>query len=56
MYRAQSIQIQNDLESKINDVKDEESNIMKEIKKYLIILQKWKKVHESVIRISLEIC
>lgn len=33
MYRAQSIQIQNDLESKINDVKDEESNIMKEIKK-----------------------
>ena len=33
VYRAQSIQIQNDLESKINDVKDEESNIMKEIKK-----------------------
>lgn len=33
MYRAQSIQIQNDLETKISGVRDEESNIMKEIKK-----------------------
>lgn len=33
MYRAQSIQIQSDLETKISGVRDEESNIMKEIKK-----------------------
>lgn len=33
MYRAQSIQIQSDLETKISDARDEESNIMKEIKK-----------------------
>lgn len=33
MYRAQSIQIQSDLETKIGGVRDEESNIMKEIKK-----------------------
>lgn len=33
MYRAQSIQIQSDLETNISGVRDEESNIMKEIKK-----------------------
>lgn len=33
MYRAQSIQIQSDLETKISGARDEESNIMKEIKK-----------------------
>lgn len=33
MYRSQSIQIQSDLETKISGVRDEESNIMKEIKK-----------------------
>lgn len=33
MYRAQSIQIQSDFETKISGVRDEESNIMKEIKK-----------------------
>lgn len=33
MYRTQSIQIQSDLEKKINAIKDEESNIMNEIKK-----------------------
>lgn len=33
MYRAQSTQIQSDLETKIRGVRDEESNIMKEIKK-----------------------
>lgn len=33
MYRTQSIQIQSDLETKISGVRDEESNIMKEIKK-----------------------
>lgn len=33
MYRAHSIQIQSDLETKISGVRDEESNIMKEIKK-----------------------
>lgn len=33
MYRAQSIQTQSDLETKISGVRDEESNIMNEIKK-----------------------
>lgn len=33
VYRAQSIQIQSDLETKISGVRDEVSNIMKEIKK-----------------------